>query len=112
MRKPISFLLIIFSLLIAEGCYTYNVVASNDSDSVVAHKETRTNFFWGLMKPQNIDAPCSEDAITKFTVKTNLGFQIISVATGGIIVPFSCEYWCEPEDNEPVDLPRDTTNIR
>jgi len=97
MKKQI--LILVFGLLvILSGCHRYSVVASHDTDSVVTQKATRYSFVGGLIKPKNINAGCPQESISNLTVKTNIGHQLITLITLGMVVPVEIEWSCSPPD--------------
>jgi len=107
MKKQILNLIIVFGLLTAlPGCHTYSLVASHDSDSITTEKATRYSFVGGLIKPKNINAGCPQESISNLTVKTNIGHQLITLFTFGMVVPVGIEWSCSPpeENVEPITL--------
>jgi hypothetical protein len=86
-------------ILFSSSCYTYRVTtqaqAGTETFSAPAH-----SFFWGLVKsPKNdIHTPVCDslesNGVSEVTVKTNLGYSIITVVTLGIWCPMKVEWKC------------------
>jgi hypothetical protein len=57
------------------------------------------------VQPKDIDPHCEKsfNHLNKVTVKTNLGFILISAATLGIVIPQRVEWCCAPQE-----IPTDT----
>lgn len=105
MKKQILNLMLVCSLLaILPACHSYKVVASHDSDSVVTQKATRYSFVGGLVRPKNIDAQCPQESISNLTVKTNVGHQLITLITLGMVVPVEIEWSCSPANENVAPL--------
>jgi len=90
-------LLTIFLTL--QSCMTTRIVSKYDSDTMVnnpANRKTAWTFAWGLVQTKDINPKCESGAMTSVTVKTNIGFILVSAATLGIAVPLKVEWTCNP----------------
>ena len=95
----IAFILVIVSS--AYSCTTTRVVSKYDCDTLdnnPLNMKTTWSFAWGLVQPKDINPKCDSrfNHLNKVTVKNNLGFALISVATLGIVMPQRIEWCCAP----------------
>jgi hypothetical protein len=95
----IAFILVIVSS--AYSCTTTRVVSKYDCDTFdnnPLNMKTTWSFAWGLVQPKDIKPKCDSrfNHLNKVTVKNNLGFALISVATLGIVMPQRIEWCCAP----------------
>lgn len=95
----IAFILVIVSS--AYSCTTTRVVSKYDCDTFdnnPLNMKTTWSFAWGLVQPKDINPKCDSrfNHLNKVTVKNNLGFALISVATLGIVMPQRIEWCCAP----------------
>ena len=104
MQKKHHHLTLLFAFfLLSQGCSTTNVVTKYDCNTVVnnpVNRKTTWSFAWGLVQPKDIDPKCetSFNHMNKVTVKNNLGFALITVATLGIVMPQRVEWCCAPPE--------------
>lgn len=103
-----SLLLLPVVLCISQSCSTTNIVSKYDCNTVAhnnVNSKTTWTFAWGLVQPKDIDPHCepSFNHLNKVTVKTNLGFILISAVTVGIVIPQRLEWCCAPQE-----IPTDT----
>jgi len=104
--KSVLFLLVLF--FVSQSCSTVNVVSKYDCNTVAnnnVNSKTTWSFAWGLVQPKDIDPHCeaSFNHMNKVTVKTNLGYTLLSVVTLGIVIPQHVEWCCAPQE-----IPTDT----
>ena len=104
--KSFFFLFVLFS--VSQSCSTVNVVSKYDCNTVArnsVNSKTTWTFAWGLVQPKDIDPHCetSFNHMNKVTVKTNLGYMLLSVVTIGIVIPQHVEWCCAPQE-----IPTDT----
>lgn len=104
--KSLLSFLILFSVNLS--CSTTNIVSKYDCNTVAhnnVNSKTTWTFAWGLVQPKDIDPHCEKsfNHLNKVTVKTNLGFILISAATLGIVIPQRVEWCCAPQE-----IPTDT----
>jgi hypothetical protein len=61
------------------------------------------------VQPKDIDPHCeaSFNHMNKVTVKTNLGYTLLSVVTLGIVIPQHVEWCCAPQE-----IPTDTLGMK
>src|SRR5215210_2202451 len=89
--------LILFIVLIIQSCSTTNIVTKYDCNTVVhnpVNSKTTWTFAWGLVQPKDVDPHCetSFNHLNRVTIKTNLGFILISAATLGAVIPQRMEW--------------------
>ena len=101
LRKGIAFSAIIFIIYTQESCTTTRIVSKYDCDTFEnnpLNKKTTWSFLWGLVQPKDINPKCDSrfNHMNKVTIKNNLGFALISVATLGIAMPQRIEWCCAP----------------
>lgn len=97
---PMPLLLAIF---LFQSCSTTRVVTKYDCNTVAnnpVNKKTTWSFAWGLVQPKDIDPKCeaSFNHLNGVTVKTNLGFILLSAVTLGIVIPQQVEWCCAPQN--------------
>ena len=95
----IVFILIIWCSIYS--CTTTRVVSKYDCDTFdnnPLNMKTTWSFAWGLVQPKDINPKCDSrfNHLNKVTVKNNLGFALISVASLGIVMPQRIEWCCAP----------------
>jgi hypothetical protein len=100
------FFLILIPVLLT-ACSTTNVVTKYDCNTVAnnpVNKKTTWAFAWGLVQPKDLDPKCEPafNHLNRVTVKTNLGFILISAATLGAVIPQRVTWCCAPQ-NIPTD---------
>ncbi len=83
------------------SCTTTRIVSKYDCDTFAnnpLNKKTTWSFAWGLVQPKDINPKCDKrsDHMNSVTVKNNLGFALISIATLGIVMPQRVEWCCAP----------------
>ena len=92
----IQFFIILALLLATAGCASNKIHGPDKWADANAVPERRTvwTFAWGLAH-QNIDAgKCQGPGLGEVTVKSNLGYSLISVLTLGIAMPVTIEWRC------------------
>jgi hypothetical protein len=87
------------AIILFSSCYTYRVATHAQAGSEPSNTVTAHAFFWGLVqKPAQIHtADCDSlqvNGMSEVTIKTNLGFAFITVATLGIWCPVKVEWRC------------------
>jgi hypothetical protein len=89
--QPLVCLLII---MLFTQCSIYKITAKDTSFPENASKSKVVyGWLWGYaQKIEPID--CQGNSIAKFTIKSNIGFQLISVLTLGMIAPIKIEWQC------------------
>ena len=108
-RKYLLFFTVIFFTYTQESCTTTRIVSKYDCDTFEnnpLNKKTTWSFLWGLVQPKDINPKCDKrfNHMNKVTVKNNLGFALISVATLGIVMPQRIEWCCAPYSPAPGTL--------
>jgi hypothetical protein len=113
---------LVFVVLLAgaAGCTTFLIEGSGDRDKTPdAQKveETIHGSFWGFSWTERKVASCERDReLFRIKVHQNALFVLASVATLGLYVPQSVEWWCveradSGEDEGPsLKLEKRTTN--
>lgn len=101
LRRYLMLFAVIFCISVAESCSTSRIVSKYDCDTFAnnpLNKKTTWSFLWGLVQPKDINPNCDSRSnhMNKVTVKNNLGFSLISVATLGIVMPQRMEWCCAP----------------
>lgn len=101
LRRYLMLFAVIFCISVVESCSTTRIVSKYDCDTFAnnpLNKKTTWSFLWGLVQPKDINPNCDSRSnhMNKVTVKNNLGFSLISVATLGIVMPQRMEWCCAP----------------
>ena len=101
LRKYSLCVLIVISAYCFQSCTTTRIVTKYDSDTFAnnpLNKKTTWSFAWGLVQPKDINPKCDSRSnhMNIVTVKNNLGFALITVATLGIVMPQRVEWSCSP----------------
>lgn len=101
LRRYISMFTVVIIMLTADSCTTTHIVTKYDCDTFAnnpLNKKTTWSFAWGLVQPKDINPKCDSrfNHLNKVTVKNNLGFSLISIATLGIVMPQRVEWCCAP----------------
>ena len=118
-RSACAFVLVIL-LGSAAGCTTFLIEGSGDRDKTPGAQkveETIQGSFWGFSWSERNVAKCDKNReLYRIKVHQNALFVLASVATLGLYVPQSVEWWCvareDPgEDQGPsLKLRKRTTN--
>jgi len=92
-----------------QSCTTTRIVSKYDCDTFEnnpLNKKTTWSFLWGLVQPKDINPKCDTrfNHMNKVTIKNNLGFALISVASLGIVMPQRIEWCCAPYSPAPGTL--------
>lgn len=87
------FLAISFFTIGFQSCYTYRVQAPGqvpvaDSSAVV------WSFAWGLAQQQPQATNCNGQSFAEVTVESNLGFDILTVVSLGLVSPKIVKWYC------------------
>ncbi len=97
--KQIVFVLLLSTSLTFQSCMSTRLVTEADCDTFVnnpTQRKTTWSFFWGMMRPTDIDPKCESSALNGVETKTNLGYILLSAVTLGIVVPQEVEWCCKP----------------
>jgi hypothetical protein len=83
------------------SCYTYRLAthAQPATDELTTTTIHAHSLFWGLLnKPQVLQTPnCDKlgvNGVSEVTVKTNLGYALLTIATLGIYCPVNITWKC------------------
>lgn len=98
-----------FFLFLLPACSTTKVITKYDCNTVVnnpVNRKTTWTYAWGLVQPKDINPQCeaSFNHLNGVTVKTNLGYILISAITLGAVIPMRVEWCCAPQDIPTGDL--------
>lgn len=93
---------LIFILLLntlSTGCYTYRLATDAQEGSEALDPVVANSYFWGLLnKPVQISTPDCDalkaKGVSIVSIKTNLGYALITVATLGIWCPVKVQWQC------------------
>ena len=101
LRKYLVLFAVVLITNTLESCNTTRIVSKYDCDTFEnnpLNKKTTWSFLWGLVQPKDINPKCDSrfNHMNKVTIKNNLGFALISVASLGIVVPQRLEWCCAP----------------
>lgn len=101
LRSRFIIILMIIGTGSLNSCTTTRVVSKYDSDTFAnnpLNKKVTWSFAWGLVQPKDINPKCDSrfNHLNQVTVKTNLGFALITVLSLGIVMPQSIEWYCAP----------------
>ncbi|CAN5618582.1 hypothetical protein BH10BAC3_BH10BAC3_39400 [soil metagenome] len=99
--KPLKGFLPVFlisMLVMFTSCYNFKIATRAQAGTEVS-KKTVHSFLWGLaQKPAAITTPICDsldvNGMSEVTMKTNLGYSLITVLTLGIWCPMKVEYKC------------------
>ena len=102
-----TFLLAFIFLIYCSSCSTTKIVTKYDCNTFAnntVNKKTTWTFVWGLVQPKDINPHCeaSFNHMNAVTVKTNLGFILISALSLGLVIPQRVEWCCAPP-NPPTE---------
>ena len=91
--------------LFLTNCYTYRVATKAQSGSEAFNSVTAHSFLWGLVqKPAVIRTSICDslgaNGVSEVTVKTNLGYALITVITLGIWCPVKLQWKCAKPCNK------------
>ena len=97
-RKAILLLWLLSIIIMFSSCYNFRIATRAQAGTEVT-KTTANSFFWGLaQKPPTISTPICDsldvNGMAEVTMKTNLGYSLITVITLGIWCPMQVEYRC------------------
>lgn len=103
------FVILISTNLLFSSCSTTRIVTKYDCNTIAnnpVNKKTTWAYAWGLVQPKDIDPKCDAgfNHLNRVTVKTNLGYILLSVVTLGIVIPQQVEWCCAPPDVKPETL--------
>ena len=87
--------LVLVLLIAIPGCSTNRINRPNDwAPATDVKSQTVWSFFWGNVH-QDVHPPnCHGPGLSEVTVKSNLGFHLISILSLGIAVPVTIEWVC------------------
>ena len=90
--------------LLLNSCYTYKVATKAQAGTEASNTITANAFFWGLVqKPAVIHTTLCDslevNGMAEVTVKTNLGYALITVITLGIWCPVKLQWKCSKPCN-------------
>jgi hypothetical protein len=87
--------------MMLSSCYTYRLAthAQPATDQLTTTTKHTYSLFWGLLnKPQVLQTPnCDElgvNGVSEVTIKTNLGYALLTVVTLGIYCPVNISWKC------------------
>lgn len=100
-RCSVILIALIVNFTCLESCSTTRIMAETDCDTFAnnpVNKKTTWTYLWGLVQPADINPQCDKrfNHINRVTVKTNLGYSLISIVTLGIVIPQHVEWCCAP----------------
>lgn len=95
----IGLLTLFATTLFLSSCYSYRVATHAQAGTEPSKPVTAHSFFWGLVqKPAQIHTPICDslgvNGMAEVTVKTNLGYALITVVTLGIWSPMKVQWKC------------------
>jgi hypothetical protein len=85
--------------LLFSSCYTYRISTQAQAGTETIKPIHANSFLWGLVQsPKTLTTPnCDSldvNGMAEVTMKTNLGYSLITVATLGIWSPMKITYKC------------------
>ena len=94
-RSRVAYLLIAGAGLVA-GCANYALDVPQPNFEATIHATSGTAYFWGLNEPRLVAEQCTggPGAIGFVRARDNLGYDLLSVVTLGIVKPMKFEYRC------------------
>jgi hypothetical protein len=100
-RRTFIIVVLLINFTCLESCSTTRIVAETDCDTFAnnpVNNKTTWSFLWGLVQPADINPQCDTrfNHLNKVTVKTNLGYSLISIVTLGIAIPQHVQWCCAP----------------
>lgn len=101
---------LLLCLISAQGCYTYRLQAPGQY-GVAVKGEVVWSFAWGLIQEQPRIDNCNNQAMAEVTVRSNLAFELITVATLGFASPKKVEWKCAPPQPSEGVIVTDTTRV-
>jgi hypothetical protein len=107
--RTILYMLSVSMLLTSQGCSSTRIVTIYDSNTIAnnpLNKKTTWTYAWGLIQPKDINPGCDINFVhmNSVTVKTNLGYILLSTITLGIVIPQRVEWTCAPAEIKPETL--------
>lgn len=111
-NRAVSLLLLAFPLQFLQYCSTTRIVTKYDCNTSAnnpVNRKTVWSFAWGLVQHKDIEPHCEAAAnhLNQVTVKTNIGFILLSAVTLGAVIPQRIEWCCTPQN-----IPTDTLGIQ
>ena len=105
MPRRISTIVLVSSLLLVAGCASFEIEGAGDVDLGPDRKtesETIHGSFWGIKWKDRAISKCEKNhELYRVEYHDNALYAIISVASLGLYVPQSVEWWCAKRpDNE------------
>lgn len=97
--KQIRSVSLVALLFFFNSCYSYRVATQAQAGTETSGTITAHALFWGLVKkPVEIHTPTCDslgvNGVAEVTMKTNLGYALITVVTLGIWSPMKVEWKC------------------
>jgi len=87
--------------MLLSSCYTYRLAthAQPSTDQLKTTTIYAYSLFWGLLnKPQVLQTPNCDamgvNGVSEVTVKTNLGYALVTIVTLGIYCPVNISWKC------------------
>ena len=96
-------------IILMPGCYTYRVQAPQIS-GVADDGEMLWSFVWGLAQ-ERPPVECHGQPLAEVTIRSNLLYDIVTVATLGFASPKKAEWKCAAPNPPPgrIPVPGDST---
>ncbi|MEM6639838.1 MAG: hypothetical protein AAF610_08035 [Pseudomonadota bacterium] len=87
--------------LILAGCATFEIEGDGSiTPDAVTGSQTVHNSLYGFRWVPHMVEKCGGDKLFRVEVHTNAAFVLVSVATLGLYVPQTVEWWCDaPADD-------------
>ena len=97
--RAVSIICLVMTTVVFSSCYTYRVATQAQAGTETTVTITTHSYLWGLIKsPKEIHTPVCDtlgsNGMAEVTIKNNLGFALITVATLGIWCPMRLEWKC------------------
>src|ERR1700682_1399873 len=104
MFKRVPLILVLCLMLADAGCST-NRIARPDQWAPATDVQRRTvwTFAWGAWHQDIQPNDCLGPGLAEVTVKSNLGYSLISVMTLGFAVPVTIEWRCAKKSPTSAD---------
>ncbi len=100
--KPIFWQPLLGCLALINGCATFEVEGSGSiTPDAITGSETVHGSLYGFRWRQFNIEKCGEDSLFRVEFHTNAGLLLASIASLGLYVPQTVEWWCyTPADDE------------
>lgn len=97
-------LLLVVLVAVTTGCATFELEGAGAiTPDAVTNSQTVHGSLYGFRWQPHVTEKCAGDSLFRVEYHTNAAFLLVSVATLGLYVPQTVEWWCYAPGDEDED---------